>query len=136
MKKSEKKSNKSWNMFFRNSSQNRKAVKSERDSRSHTKSKIKYSTLISICSLKKKSGKSRKHVKKWFSETRVRMEKQSELSEIASPALNLISKSTHTIFKFTTIWIKVGKKWGTCLKKNVFFLSAMPAPFWHSLAHH
>ena len=59
-----------------------KVVKSERDSRSHIKSKIKYSTLISRQEKGKMSEKSQKKIRGWFSEPRVRIEKQSKLSEI------------------------------------------------------
>ena len=79
-------------MDFRNSSQNRKAVKNERDSRSDTKSKIKSPPSI-IASFFFQVAKSRKNVeKKWTSETRVRIEKQSKLREVAAPALYSVSK--------------------------------------------
>ena len=69
-------------MFSQNSSQNRRAVKSERVNLSYTKSKIKYSTLISRQEKGKMSEKSQKKIRGWFSEPRVRIEKQSKLSEI------------------------------------------------------
>ena len=53
--------------------------------------------------------KSEKNVKKWISETRVRIEKPSNLSEIAAPTQIQNQKSAHTIFKLkqsnTLFWL-------------------------------
>ena len=78
-------------MGFRNSSQNRNAVKIERDSRSHTKFNNTKSThtMFKMFGCGKKSEKSRKKVENWFSKTRIRIEKQSNVSEIAAPTLNI-----------------------------------------------
>ena len=73
-------------MVFESSSQNRKAVEIERDSRSHTKSNIKYPTLVPIFEKMEKVGFF------FFSETRVRIEKLSKSSEITRPPLKSLSK--------------------------------------------
>ena len=75
-------------MDFRNSSQNRKAVKIKRDSRSSAKLNIKsLPTLFSRKKMKKVGKKSNK-VEKMFSKARVRIGKQSKVSEIAATTQN------------------------------------------------
>ena len=84
-------------MVFQNSSQNRKAIKGERDSCFHSKSKIKYLTLISRFSFRNKFEQNSKNEKMYISETRVTIVKQSKLSEtsrshtkLKNPTLNSI----------------------------------------------
>ena len=72
-------------MDFRNSSRNRKAVKIERDSRSHTKFIVKIYPQY-LQDEKKMQKKSEKKTTKKFPNPNP---KQSGLSEIAVPTLNL-----------------------------------------------
>ena len=64
-------------------------VKIERDSCSHTKVNIKsLLTLFSRFKKMKKVGKKSNIFDKYFPQTRLRIEKQSKVSEIAAPTLN------------------------------------------------